>query len=246
MSKKFIAYWFSSLPFVTALKILMAYLFTKLFPRNTINFHFSQTGEDIILCNLLSMDGGFYIDVGCNEPIKGSNTFIFYLKGWKGITIDANSSLIRKYKKIRKLDTAICAAVSNKAEEVIFYKSDVHAVSTINQKYVHINKDRWRYTEAPIHTRTLTSILDEHLPQGSAIDLLTIDVEGIDLEVLQGLSFENYRPGVIVVEDHNFAVETIESNPIYQLLTSHNYKLHGFATMNVYFVDRQQSGKTIG
>lgn len=240
MSKKFIAYWFSSLPLVTALRILMAYLFTKLFSRNTINFHFSQTGEDIILSNLLSKDGGFYIDVGCNEPIKGSNTFIFYLKGWKGIAVDANSSLIRRYQKIRKRDTVVCAAVSNKVQEVIFYKSDVHAVSTINEKYFDINKHRWNYTQASIQTRTLTSILDEHLPQGSAIDLLTIDVEGIDLEVLQGLSFENYRPGVIVVEDHNFEVETKESNPIYQLLLHQNYKLHGYAAMNVYYVDKQQ------
>lgn len=237
MSKKFIRYWFSALPFITALKVLVAYLFTKLF--KNFNFHFSQTGEDVILSALLRKEGGFYIDVGCNEPIGKSNIFFLYLKGWKGITIDANEELIKQHKKIRKKDKSICAAVSNTFKEVTFYKTGGSgAVSTISEEFYNANKARYNYSETQtVHTQTLTSILDKNTSPDVSIDLLSVDVEGIDLEVLQGLNFEKYRPGLIVVETHGFEIDNKEQHPVYQLLKRNNYRLLNFATMNAYFID---------
>jgi FkbM family methyltransferase len=187
-------------------------------------------------------EGGFYIDVGCNKPIKKSNTFPFYLKRWKGITIDANAELIKEHKRIRKNDISICAAVSNTAKEVVFYKSSTNLVSTISEKFYTRNKYRWKYTqEEKLITRTLTSILDENLPQDTSIDFLSIDVEGVDLEVLQGMDFKKYRPKLIIIELHAFSIGDKEKYPVYQLLTNNDYYLHAFATMNVYFIDSKLS-----
>ena len=245
MAKKYIRYWFSALPFTVALKVLAAYLFTKIF-NNSLSFYFSQTGEDIILSTLINKEDGVYIDVGCNEPIKKSNTFLFYLKRWKGITIDANEDLIKKHKKIRKRDKAILAAVSNTVKEVTFYKSEQNSVSTISENFYNENKSKWDYSETQIlHTKTLTSILNENLEKGTVIDLLTIDVEGIDLEVLEGINFKLYRPKMIVVEAHGFSFDNIEQNSIYQLLVANNYTLHGFAIMNAYFKDAELSNNNL-
>jgi FkbM family methyltransferase len=239
MAKKYIKYWFSALPFTVALKVLAAYLFTKVF-RNSMGFYFSQTGEDIILSTLINKEGGTYVDVGCNDPIGKSNTFLLYLKGWKGITIDANEELIRKHRKIRKKDKAIFAAVSNTVKEVTFYKSDENAVSTISEDFYNENKSRWAYSKTQtLQTRTVTSILNENLEEGATIDLLTVDVEGIDLEVLEGIDFKIYRPKLIVIEIHGFLFENKEQNSIYRLLLANNYKLHGFVTMNAYFIDAE-------
>jgi FkbM family methyltransferase len=244
MFKKYSRYWFSALPSLTALKIFLAFSLKKLF-RLPVNFHFSQTGEDVILLSILQkLPGiplkkkGFYVDVGCNQPIEKSNTFLFYLMGWKGITIDANAELIDEHRKIRRFDTPVCAAVSSSVREVTFYKSPSHAISTIAEGVYLANRSYFTYSASQqLHTRTLTSVLDEHVPKGTAIDLLSIDVEGIDLEVLQGLDIRKYRPKLIIIEAHDFSVVSLEQHAIYQLLTQHHYRFYGFIVMNAYFVD---------
>ena len=84
-------------------------------------------------------------------------------------------------------------------------------------------------------TTTLTHILDEYLPAGQKIDLLSVDVEGQDTEVLKGLNFQKYRPRLIVTECHD--LEKVFDNELYQHLVANQYRLIGFATMNVYFED---------
>jgi len=85
-----------------------------------------------------------------------------------------------------------------------------------------------------LKTQRLTEILDANLA-GSNIDLLTIDVEGHDMQVLRGLDFAKYRPKIIIIEMHEF--REIESSDIYRHLTSIGYELKYFAILNAYFVD---------
>ena len=51
---------------------------------------YSQQGEDMILKSLFQdHQSGFYVDVGAHHPSRFSNTYFFYLRGWRGINIDA-------------------------------------------------------------------------------------------------------------------------------------------------------------
>ncbi len=52
-----------------------------------------------------------------------------------------------------------------------------------------------------VDLRRLDTLLAEHAPDISRIDLLAVDVEGWELEVLSGLSFDRYRPRVLIVEN---------------------------------------------
>lgn len=205
-----------------------------------MGFYFSQTGEDIIIHNFFGdVKEGFYVDAGCHEPIKWSNTFKFYLQGWKGINIDADSSMMKKVSKIRKLDINICAGLSESIKKVTFYKSaNSPAVSTINPETYNEWKNRWDFDDKDreeLTTTTLTTILEEHLPAGKKIDLLSVDVEGHDLEVIRGLDLKRYRPKLIVAECHD--LDSFTRGELYKYLTENNYKLIAFATMNVYFND---------
>ena len=47
----------------------------------------------------------------------------------------------------------------------------------------------------------LDTILREHAPEISAIDIVCVDVEGWELEVLNGLSFDVYKPKVLIIEN---------------------------------------------
>ena len=76
--------------------------------RKTI-FDFSQLGEEKVIDNIvfrLSKNFKFqkrYIDIGCYDPIKFSNTFKLYQKGWSGIVIEPNKIKTRNWKKIRTI-----------------------------------------------------------------------------------------------------------------------------------------------
>ncbi|WP_236263975.1 hypothetical protein, partial [Dysgonomonas sp. Marseille-P4677] len=49
------------------------------------NISFSQEGEDLVINRFLeNKPMGFYIDIGAHHPLRFSNTYKFYLKGWYG------------------------------------------------------------------------------------------------------------------------------------------------------------------
>jgi hypothetical protein len=56
------------------------------------NISFSQGGgDDIQLKKLLKVQKpGVYVAIGSWHPVKASNSYFFYLRGWKGICIDPN------------------------------------------------------------------------------------------------------------------------------------------------------------
>jgi hypothetical protein len=51
-----------------------------------------------------------------------------------------------------------------------------------------------------IRTRTLRELLDQYLPSDQKIDVLSVDVEGLDLQVLRSNDWIRYRPLVILAE----------------------------------------------
>lgn len=231
--------WFKALPFFWACRLLLLFFVRKIF-RIPAGFTFSQGAEDIISPYLLKTERGTYVDVGCNEPVRFSNTFSFYLQGWRGVNIDANEELIDLCRKIRKKDISICAAVSDSEKEVVFHKSKESAVSTIDENRLKEWAKLWEFKDEDkkvVTTQTLTKILKEHLGDSRTVDLLSIDVEGHDFNVLKGLNLNIYRPKVIIIECHSIA--GIENTEIYRYLADNNYVLKGFAVLNAYYVDNR-------
>ena len=61
---------------------------------------FSQFGEDLIINKILKkIPNGNYLDLGSFHPIHFSNTFLLYLRGWRGVNIDGNEDMIKISKK---------------------------------------------------------------------------------------------------------------------------------------------------
>ena len=52
-----------------------------------------------------------------------------------------------------------------------------------------------------VSVRRLDSILQAHAPTLEGVDIVSIDVEGWELEVLRGFSLERFRPKVTIVEN---------------------------------------------
>jgi len=236
--------WFKSLPVWLAFRLLVLSFVRRVF-KVPVTFSYAQGAEDILISYLtryhLSMSGpGKFVDVGCNTPVRYSNTFDLYLNGWRGLNIDANGSLVAECKRVRKQDVCIQAAVSDSEREVTFHKARDHAVSTIDETRLVEWKKHFEFSDEDretVMTKTLSSILDKNWTQGEELDLLTVDVEGHDLQVLKSLDLAKYRPKIIVVEMHDF--EGIVDSPIYKYLTVNGYSLVFFAVLNAYFVYKQ-------
>ena len=76
--------------------------------------------------------------------------------------------------------------------------------------------------EKEIKAFTLDEILERGKYKNSKIDFLDIDVEGADLKVLEGLSFDKFKPELICIEIHS---KEIKKSDIYNFLVDKNYEL---------------------
>lgn len=206
---------------------------TNVYDHYKYEFHsisFAQEGEDIILDNIFERKiNGFYIDVGAHHPQRLSNTYYFYLKGWKGINIDAMPYSMRKFNELRPNDINLEIPISKLSSSLTYYKFDESALNSFScdlSKQRHLQTTYKIIEEIQLKTKTLAEVLDEHLPKDQKIDFLSVDVEGLDYEVLQSNNWDKYKPQVILVEDLEMEnVTTIDNSKIYIFLVSRGYIL---------------------
>jgi FkbM family methyltransferase len=189
---------------------------------------YSLEGEDIVLNNIFNNQAkGFYIDIGANHPKMHSNTYLFYKKGWRGINVDAAPGSMNMFNIFRSRDINIEKPVSDKIEKLKYYMFDQSRVNSFSES---LAKERTETTPykiidiVEIETSTLKKILDEHLPENTVIDFISIDVEGYDFNVLLSNDWEKYIPRVIVIEELE-SVDKGSSPSIYGFLTSKGYNL---------------------
>lgn len=189
---------------------------------------FSQSGEDLICSSWLQNNRGFYVDVGCNHPIRLNNTFHFYQRGWSGINIDPDPSAILLHKKVRPLDLNLNLGISNVRQTAQFYIFKPSTLSTFSKK----SKDRfikagYHIVETkPIACLTLSEVWAKFV-KGKQVDILNIDVEGQDEMVIEGNDWNKYRPRFVIVE-------TVQHKPIVKAAKRlddffKNYRYHKFA-----------------
>jgi hypothetical protein len=84
--------------------------------------------------------------------------------------------------------------------------------------------------------RSLKSILDEYLPSGTEIDLLSVDAEGVDEMVLLSNDWNRYRPKVIIVENHS-TIYNFLNTTMHEMLVNNNYTLGGYNRHSYVFHD---------
>jgi len=166
---------------------------------------YSQEGEDLILRRLLGeKKSGFYVDVGAHHPIRYSNTYGLYKSGWRGLNIDAMPGSMRLFNIIRKKDINLEVPVSSKKSLLTYYMFNEPALNTFSMDIAERRNGFNGYKligEQDILTSRLDELLLKHNIKEDQIDLLSIDVEGLDLDVLLSLNLELNRPKLILIED---------------------------------------------
>jgi len=199
---------------------------------------YSQEGEDIILRRILGeKEVGFYIDIGAHQPKRFSNTYLFYKKGWRDINIDANPGCMEIFRRIRPRDINLEFAIFDKRQTLTYYCFNEPALNGFS-KTLSIERNKIEeykiIDEIKIETLTLAEVLDAYLPSDTSIDFLSIDVEGLDFQVLTSNDWSKYKPNVILVEELNFSFDNPGNSKIYKFSIERGYHLVA-KTMNTLF-----------
>jgi len=184
---------------------------------------YAMDGEDTEVINYFKNKiKGFYVDVGCYHPIHRNNTYLLHKKDWDGINIDTSQFSIDLFDYMRPNDLNYNCAISNKNEIIkLFYQKELSQLSTTESAQAK-KVFQGNIKEKEIQAFTLDEILNKSKYKNSKIDFLDIDVEGADLKVLEGLSFEKFKPELICVEIH---AKEINKSKIYKFLVDKKYKI---------------------
>lgn len=193
------------------------------------NLSFSQEGEDLILNRILEgRQSGFYVDVGAHHPYRFSNTYLFYKKGWRGINIDPMPKSMELFEKERPEDINVEVGISSEKKDLIYYMFNEPALNTFSGNEAS-NKAKLKNYEIilkkKVKTLPLKEVLKEYMPENKSIDFMSIDVEGLDLEVLKSNDWNKFRPEYILIEDlnKNKIEDIITKSDIYKFLTERDY-----------------------
>lgn len=189
---------------------------------------YSQEGEDLIVARLETKTDGFFVDVGAHHPIRHSNTYLLYRRGWRGINIDATPGSMAEFRRLRARDINVECLVASEPSPQRFYMFNEPALNTASRRLASerpVENARYQITsEFELRPRSLASLLDEFLPQGTRIDLLSVDVEGLDLDVLRSNDWTRYRPKLLLVEVLHTELSDLDRHEIVQFLRARNYR----------------------
>jgi FkbM family methyltransferase len=204
---------------------------------------YSQEGEDLILARIFGLQkSGFYVDVGAHHPQRFSNTYLFYRKGWRGINIDAMPGSMVPFRKIRPRDVNLEIPVMRTRGRLTYYKFNEPALNGFSKELSESRDGRGGYKivgKTEIEGAPLREILEKHLAAGTEIDFLSIDVEGLDIEVLQSNDWSRFRPKVVLVEILVSSLTGMQTNDVFRLLEAQRYQVFAKALNTVFFLSEE-------
>lgn len=192
-----------------------------------------------------SQKTGFYVDVGAHHPKRFSNTYYFYKRGWSGINIDAMPESMKSFNKYRKRDLNIETGVGTNRESLNYFIFNEPALNSFD-KSLSIQRDAElnQYSIVAVNKvpcKPLSEILLTHMNKGQEIDFISVDVEGMDLDVLKSNDWSLFRPKFVLVEILGEYLDVLEDSPITVFLTQQNYRIYAKCVNTVFYrleVDR--------
>jgi FkbM family methyltransferase len=172
---------------------------------------------------------GYFVEVGANDPKDNSQSFHLEQSGWSGILVEPQPDLAERLRKERssKVYAVACSSPERSGSHMTLhvlgpFSSFDPALAVTGLRPEHA-------IEVPV--RTLDEILGEaRAPQG--FDLLSVDVEGHELDVLRGFDFARWQPKLILLEDH------VTSLAKHRFLNQAGYRLMRRTGLNGWYVPR--------
>ena len=183
-----------------------------------MGIHPSQQEEEKLVRDFFEDDAsGFFVEVGANHPTEGSQTWHLEQAGWTGVLVEPQPDLaafLVTARKNAKVFATACTSPDDAGQSVPLHVDGARSGLSRDRMAPGARTD---YVIV-VPTRTLDSILEE-AGAPVPIDLLSVDVEGHEIEVLRGFNFGHWQPLLIMVEDHVGSLRT------HRFLKANGYRL---------------------
>lgn len=205
-----------------------------------VNLSYSQEGEDLVLARIFGAHAlGVYVDVGAHHPLRFSNTHRFYLQGWRGVNIEPNPDLYEAFRHARPGDINLTCGVSDSYGTLTYYMFDEPALNSFDPE---LSESRQGGAYKIVETRLLdvvplSAILNQCLQPGTPIHFLSVDVEGLDLQVLQSNDWERHRPLCVVAECLQSDVQTVLASQVHGFMRAQGYRLFAKTFNSVFYLE---------
>jgi FkbM family methyltransferase len=158
---------------------------------------------------------GVFVDVGAARPDYLSMSAIYRTLGWRIIAIEPNPIFCQAYREAGH-EVLEYACADRDEDNVNFEIVDSHGAAyeegavtfesfsalTVKDSYESsLSTGKLDVRSITVNVRKLDTLLAEHAPELEHMEIVSIDVEGWELEVLRGFSLERYRPSVLIIEN---------------------------------------------
>lgn len=183
--------------------------FVKLISHDGKNSHVvsksrSQIFQDLFVLNTLNYKrNGYFIDIGASDGISISNTYLLEDSfNWSGILVEPNRSWFSFLKKNRKSQICTKAIYSKSNLSLEFNDFYFPELSRLSSSSDNFSQNKFLRNKYMVQTITLMDLF-EYYSVPNFIDYLSIDIEGLEYEVLKDFDFKKYIIGIITCEHNN-------------------------------------------
>ncbi|MEM7072328.1 MAG: FkbM family methyltransferase, partial [Pseudomonadota bacterium] len=166
---------------------------------------YGEHDEDIILMHLFqSANRGFYIDIGAGWETAGSTTKALHQKGWNGINIEPNRSMIAEYQARRKGDINLQCIIADQNKLYDFFTFNDGSIqhASANYRYL-ISQKNSGFEITKIHGARLDYIWDNFVPEDQLVHFLKISANGFENEIITNTNWKKNRPWIVLVQTEN-------------------------------------------
>lgn len=210
------------------------------------NTSYSQCGEDLIIKHIfagLGIAKPSYIDIGAYHPFHLNNTALFYANGARGINIEPNINKFKLFVNARKRDINLNIGMAGKKGVLNYYEVNVPALNTFSKKEAEqCIKEGYKIIRiSKVKVETLENILQKYW-KGQFPHLLSLDAEGMELEILKEINFRKSYPYVICVETLSFSTsgKGIKDYQLIKYIEKQGYLSYADTHINTIFVKKDK------
>jgi FkbM family methyltransferase len=213
---------------------------------------FSQCGEDRIarwILRVLGVERPRYLDIGAHHPCQLNNTYLFYRLGGSGVLVEPNPRWTPLIRRERPRDTCLCVGLAAQPRDrVPFHVMTSDTLCTFSKT----EGDRMvaECGQEILETRhvdamTPAEVQAEHFRDG--LNFVSLDVEGLELEILQAFDFDANRPEVFCIETLSYSIDGTgrKNRPLIEWMAAQDYAVHADTYVNTIFVDEMRARGTL-
>ena len=205
----------------------------------------SQFGEDLLILELLGWPTqGTFVEVGGYDGITNSVSSALEQLGWSGLLVEPVPALFEQAHANRPDARVVHAAVGRKGssgtatlrhyDDAKGYDESSHLESSTHNAGTRRPPKNTPVRTIEVPLTTLTDLLEGM--SAERVDAASIDVEGHELDVLDGFDLDRFKPAILLVEDHTRAGRS----PINDALEPRGYDQVGWLAWNRVMVRRDR------